>query len=575
MHALRILLIATYLLAAASLQADTLILKSGRELHGEVTESGDKVKIKTRNAEYTLRRSQVDKIVKAKSIRDAYREKLAALEEEDADGCYELAMWCKEKKLHNESKQLLNRALIFDPGHKKTRTALGYQLVDGAWVSSGAAKTTTGTASAGTGKKSGAAKSGLKKPDAVVSEEMLLQFSNTVKKEGDTARAKVQATEQKGIELYNKGLKAFEGKRYDESLKLLSESLKLHPKNPYGLYLRGRVYSLLRRTEEALADLDKAIELMPEFVNAIYLRARVYFDEIRFKEAIADIEKVLNIQPGNQSAQNFHRILTLVHGGPKWPRKSTRKTAHYVVTTNGNQRLADLCARELERIYRGYANAFKFKGDEQKRKFNVRVFATKEGFMQYSAQTTGKALGFALGYYASSYKELVLWHNPNEDQLVNTLYHEGFHQFLDYFISNAPTWFNEGLAQYFETAEWKGRQAVLGKPDRNKLGYLQRTLQMNRSVPLKNLLRLSHQQFMDQRPGALAGSTMANVHYVESWSFIHFLIDYNKGQYRKVIRKFYLALKAGKNPDQAFEEVFGKASFLRIEKVWKGYVSAL
>ena len=94
MHALRISLIATYLLAAASLQADTLILKSGRELHGEVTESGDKVKIKTRNAEYTLRRSQVAKIVKAKSIRDAYREKLAALEEEDADGCYELAMWC-------------------------------------------------------------------------------------------------------------------------------------------------------------------------------------------------------------------------------------------------------------------------------------------------------------------------------------------------------------------------------------------------------------------------------------------------------------------------------------------------
>ena len=43
--------------------------------------------------------------------------------------------------------------------------------------------------------------------------------------------------------------------------------------------------------------------------------------------------------------------------------------------------------------------------------------------------------------------------------MLQTVRHEGFHQYLDRLVSNPPVWFNEGLAEYFEMRDARERES--------------------------------------------------------------------------------------------------------------------
>lgn len=581
-YAFMMILAAVFLWRPVAL-ADLVHFKDGRKLEGEVTEEGGKVKIKTRFGEYSFARSQISKIVSTKSDRQVYEEKRAAVGEEDALGHYALAMWCKLKGMEEEMKANLVTVIVVDPDHELAHKALGHRLVNGKWLTEEEAKA---AAKAGT---DGGRGDWTERGGAAVDDRKIREVFDSVQKEGKGERPrktteterptpKPEVKEEGKLDvsgLSRQALKAVQEKRYEDAIKLYSECLKLRDGDAGLYYSRGYVYSAMRQTDEALADLNKCLELQPSYANALFSRAMLHFQIGEMKMAVADLEAVLKLDPGNRNAAKQLPILRLVAKGPDWERKFTRTTPHYVVTTNVDQKLTDRAAYEMERIYKEYAAKFRFKGDEQRRRFNVRVFATQEGFSEYAAQTTGTRKEFALGYYAPMYKELILWHQASEEGLIDTLYHEGFHQFLDYFISDAPAWFNEGLAQYFETAKWVGRGFKLGRSNPDKLQFLKRVVEVKAYVPFKALLQMSHPQFMSQDAAPITGATMTNVHYVQSWSFIHFLIHSHEGKYKWVIRDLYQGLKAGKKSEVVFEAVFGAARFARIEEAWIEYAKDL
>jgi tetratricopeptide (TPR) repeat protein len=270
---------------------------------------------------------------------------------------------------------------------------------------------------------------------------------------------------------------------------------------------------MLRDMEKSLADLNHTMELRPRYADALLNRAMVHFDMTQFELALKDLEEVLRIQPGNEMATQYVRVLKRVRDGPAWPKTYKAASAHYAVSTDVDQSAANLATLDLERIYAEYARQFQIKDTDQKRKLNVRIFSTQEGFLEYGHETFVQAHEGVVGYYSKIFKELVILNHSDRRQVTKTIYHEGFHQFMDYFISSAPPWFDEGLANYFELSQWTGRSFDLGAVSPAMLRTIQDGITYNLCVPLAKLLRLSRDEFADPQPTSRPNVPKYRVHY--------------------------------------------------------------
>ena len=83
----------------------------------------------------------------------------------------------------------------------------------------------------------------------------------------------------------------------------------------------------------------------------------------------------------------------------------------------------------------------------------ARIFASRDEYLDALAVDDRTNMEWSAAYWCPERRELVA-HLPagGEDELLKTLRHEAFHQYLSYaasFVSVSP-WLNEGYAQYFE-----------------------------------------------------------------------------------------------------------------------------
>ena len=138
-------------------------------------------------------------------------------------------------------------------------------------------------------------------------------------------------------------------------------------------------------------------------------------------------------------------------------------------------------------------------------------------------------------------------------------------------------WFSEGLADCFGASEIRGRDLyvfTLGGTATWRIEAVKQFSQMNRLPSIKDLLELNQQPFM----------MGAQMHYPQSWSFVHFLwnypsLDQGKGQYSEIVIKLIDGFKVGKPRDEVYKNAFqlkGKpVSYDDLEREWKAYVKTL
>ena len=114
-------------------RSDTVYLKGGGKLEGEVSEQGDRVIVK--NAIGTLRidRAKVVRIEREESIEAEYKRRAAALDAKDADGHYGLGLWLRQKRRRELAQQEFERAVAIDPNHGDARRALHHVFHNGTW----------------------------------------------------------------------------------------------------------------------------------------------------------------------------------------------------------------------------------------------------------------------------------------------------------------------------------------------------------------------------------------------------------------------------------------------------------
>ena len=149
-----------------------------------------------------------------------------------------------------------------------------------------------------------------------------------------------------------------------------------------------------------------------------------------------------------------------------------------------------------------------------------------------------------------------------EQNPFNVIFHEYTHLLVNNTMSNAPTWFNEGLAEYYSTFSISNDQKiVLGNPIANHVFLLRD----NKMLPLKTLFQVDHKSpYYNERD-------KQSIFYAESWALVHYLILGKDGQRAKQIGPFIKLVDSGVPMDQAFQQAF-KIPFETIEKELREYI---
>ncbi|MHC4971653.1 MAG: HEAT repeat domain-containing protein [Planctomycetota bacterium] len=139
-------LVILLLLAPAGL-TDTVVLKSGLELHGKVAERDGRVQITLDGRTRTIDRDRIREIRKGESRFEEFSRRADALGD-DAAGWYRLALWARENNVARQHEALL-RVVELDPDHRAARRELGYERVGDEWLTAEDAKRRKGFVLAG------------------------------------------------------------------------------------------------------------------------------------------------------------------------------------------------------------------------------------------------------------------------------------------------------------------------------------------------------------------------------------------------------------------------------------------
>ena len=196
---------------------------------------------------------------------------------------------------------------------------------------------------------------------------------------------------------------------------------------------------------------------------------------------------------------------------------------------------------------------------------NVLVFKNDNSYKPFKPKRAdGKTDNFIAGYF-----------QPGEDVNYITISTEGedadtygtiFHEYVHFIIntnfgkSEVPPWFNEGLAEYYQTFEIADDQkAKLGLPQSNHLALLQQ----NKLIPLDTFFKISNYALHQNE------NHSRSIFYAQAWALIHYLIQGGKSD---GLNKFLtLALKDVPS-ERAFQEAF-QISYAEMEKELKKYVA--
>lgn len=197
---------------------------------------------------------------------------------------------------------------------------------------------------------------------------------------------------------------------------------------------------------------------------------------------------------------------------------------------------------------------------------NVVVFKSTSSYRPFKPKRAdGKIDDFVAGYFqpGKDVNYITLSTDGDETYKYQIIFHEYMHFILNtnFGKSTIPAWFNEGLAEYYETFEIEADQKVkLGMFQQRHIDNLSRT----KLMPLDTLFNISNYQLHQQ------GSHSRSIFYSQSWALIHYLFQTGKNE---GLGKFLNSLINNVKPEEAFQNAF-QMNYATMEKELNKYVNA-
>lgn len=225
----------------------------------------------------------------------------------------------------------------------------------------------------------------------------------------------------------------------------------------------------------------------------------------------------------------------------------------YEILTDAGPRRARELATLLDGIATEYGTGLPYARNANLR-FRVMFFSNDFDFQAYTRSLMGRTARErgAVAFYTPSIKQLVVCDEPKE--FKETVRHEAFHQWLDYSAHDAPRWFNEGSASYYE-------KAMMTRVELNEYYAAGAQLTLEKLPALKELILMPVDKWVtDEREPFF---------YCEAWSFIYWLRKTGRGA---LLDEYLRRLVLGDSQEAAYERVFSKR-LDDLERPWKAAVA--
>jgi FimV-like protein len=146
---------------------------------------------------------------------------------------------------------------------------------------------------------------------------------------------------------------------------------------------------------------------------------------------------------------------------------------------------------------------------------------------------------------------------------LSVIFHEYTHLLVNNSKAKVPTWFNEGLAEYYSTfVVSNDHEIILGRPVAHHVNLLRH----ENLLPLRTLLKV------DQQSAYYNERDKQSMFYAESWALMHYLILGNNGQRFNQLNEFLRLLENGGEMEQAFKQAF-QTTFAGIERELRDYIA--
>lgn len=248
----------------------------------------------------------------------------------------------------------------------------------------------------------------------------------------------------------------------------------------------------------------------------------------------------------------------------------TRRTKEAIVKSNTSKDVANAVGQRIDNFCKTFGAFYDGLGMKKKadNKLVARLFNTYEEYeTQYLRNNPDK--GAPLAYFSPSLNAIVLYNDEADLTLRQTLFHECSHQYLNRYTHDAPKWLNEGLAEFFEG--W--RMAADGTKVEERLNIydlalLQRSIQTDRALPLRELVEMDRKAFNDfvkNHP-----HLHSYLHYVTSWGLVWYSLESGVEEHRERLVQYLRDL--GSKGERAVFEIGDWPAF---EADWREYILGL
>ncbi|MBK8100977.1 MAG: DUF1570 domain-containing protein [Planctomycetes bacterium] len=338
---------------------------------------------------------------------------------------------------------------------------------------------------------------------------------------------------------------------------------------------------------DALAVSERALGLAPEDSRVRLLRIDILDDARRRADALALARQTAEDDPGDvqaqerlvvlllrqgdaegaerhvrdvkirhglwQQMQSLDQMLAMRRRGPAWTRTFTYTSANYEVSSDIDQKRCSDAASILESsLTRLKAQFGQIKEEQSKTRFRVFLFAGEQGYKDYCAKILGDAPSHTAGLYSPVLKQLLIWNVQKREDMDRTIRHESFHQYLDRVLVEPPVWFNEGMAEFWETAKYEGGLLQGGQVRRDHVALLIRS--KKDLVPLAQFVHGARSDFYAN----------AQLRYAQAWALVHFLRKGPSG-WQKLFPKVWTALRGDAPLREAIDGAFAGVDWPRFE----------
>ncbi len=310
----------------------------------------------------------------------------------------------------------------------------------------------------------------------------------------------------------------------EKALRAIDRCLQTDAGFPEGLVLKSTILALLGRSKDAGKLFEQMMATSRPDVSACETAALEMLLAGRPNDGKKFVQIAMSHGVTSEYLKKLNQLLVQSVSGPSWSRFAEIKTANYHVISDIDKETCREAAKVLEEAFTLFRSDLEWVARDKSRRFKVFLFSGEEGFENYLKETAllGKPIERAAGLYSPMLKQLLIWNLPSRDEMINTIRHEGFHQYLDRFMPNAPTWFDEGLAVYYENAIRVGGHLKAGQMHKS---YLE-MLESEEPLPLKKFVYGNAKDFYAN------GSHS----YAQGWALVH-MLRHGKTEYRQLFKK--------------------------------------